>query len=88
MARQHKLPHPRLGPLEGIFELTRRPSRAIDSPLTLHRELQRFKDTVRCAMLGAKVPGHRQGQLLQTLIVHLLKTHFFTPILDCEKSTE
>ena len=40
-------------------------------------ELQRYKDTVRCVALGAEVPGHRQ-QLTQTLIVHLLKTHFFT----------
>ena len=27
-------------------------------------------------MLGAEVPGHRQQQLMQTLIVCLLKTHF------------
>ena len=38
--------------------------------------------------LGAEVPGHRQKQLTQTLIVRLLKTHLFTLILDCEKSTE
>ena len=74
--------------LEGLFELTRRPSRALDSPRALLPELQRYKDTVRCAALGAEVPGHRQQQLTQTLIVRLLKTHFFTPILDCEKSTE
>ena len=30
---------------------------------------------------GAEVPGHRQKQLMQTLIVRLLKTHFFTPVL-------
>ena len=48
-------------------------------------ELQRYKDTVRCAGLGAEVPGHRQQQLTQTLIVRLLKTHFLTPILDFEK---
>ena len=74
--------------LEGLFELTRRPSRALDSPRALLPELQRYKDTVRCAALGAEVPGHRQQQLTQTLIVRLLKTHFFTPILDFEKSTE
>ena len=45
-------------------------------------ELQRYKDTVRCAALGAEVPGHRQQQLTQTLIVRLLKTHLFTLILD------
>ena len=36
----------------------------------------------------AEVPAHRQKQLTHTLIVRLLKTHFFTLILDCEKSTE
>ena len=41
-------------------------------------ELQRYKDTVRCASLGTEVPGHRHKQLTQTLIVSLLKTHFFT----------
>merc|ERR1719422_1234152 len=74
--------------LEGLFELTRRPSRALNSPGALLPELQRYKDTVRCAALGAEVPGHRQQQLTQTLIVRLLKTHFFTLILDFEKSTE
>ena len=29
--------------------------------------------------------GHRQNHLIQTLIVHLLKTHFLTAILHCEK---
>merc|ERR1711923_120706 len=61
--------------LEGLFELTRRPSRALDSPRGLLPELQRYKDTVRCAALGAEVPGHRQ-QLTQTLIVRLMQTHF------------
>ena len=74
--------------LEGLFELTRRPSRALDSPPALLPELQRYKDTVRCAALGVEVPGHRKQQLMQTLIVRLLKTHFFTPILDGELPTE
>ena len=74
--------------LKGFFELTWRPSRALNSPRALLPELQRYKDTVRCAALGAEVQGHRQQQLTQTLIVRLLKTHFFTPILDFEKSTE
>ena len=55
---------------------------------TLLPELQRYKDTVRCAALSTEVPGHRQKQLTQTLIVRLLKTHFFTLILDFEKSIE
>ena len=58
-----------------LFELTRRPSRALDSKLL--PEMQRYKDTVSCAALGAEVSGHRQKQLTQTLIVRLLKTHFF-----------
>ena len=62
--------------LEGLFELTPRRSRALDSPRALLPELQRYKDTVRCATLGAEVTGHRQEQLTQTLIVHLSKTHF------------
>ena len=42
--------------LEGLFELTRRPSRALGLPRALLPELQRYKDTVRCARLGAEVP--------------------------------
>ena len=33
--------------LEGFFELTLRPSRALDLPRALLSELQRYKDTVR-----------------------------------------
>ena len=40
-------------------------------------ELQRYKDTVRCAALGAEVPGHRQEQLTQILIERLLKAHLY-----------
>ena len=59
--------------LEGLFELTWRPSRAVDSPCALHLELRIHNDTIRCDGLGAKVPGKRQEQLTQTLNVHLLK---------------
>ena len=45
--------------LEGLFELTLPPSRALASPLALLLEPQRYKDIVRCAVLGAEVPGHR-----------------------------
>ena len=69
--------------LEVLFELTRRPSRALDSPRALLLELQRIKDSVRCIALGAEVPGHRQKQLTQTLIVHLLQTHFFYCFPPC-----
>ena len=64
--------------LEGLFELTRCPSRALDSPCALLSELQRKKDTVYCAALGEEVLGHkRKKQLTQTLIDCLLQTHFF-----------
>ena len=43
----------------GLLELTRRLSRALDSPRALLPELQRIKDTVRCALLGAEVPVSR-----------------------------
>ena len=42
--------------LEGLFELTLRPSPALDSPHTLLPELQRYKYTVRCAALGEENP--------------------------------
>ena len=70
--------------LERLFELARRPSRALDSPCALLPELQRYKDTVTCGALGAEVPGHLHQQLTRTLIVSLLKTYFSTPIFDCE----
>ena len=50
-----QLPHLRLGP--------RRPSRSLDLPHALLPELQRYKDTVKCAALGAEVPEHRLEQL-------------------------
>ena len=68
--------------LEGLFGLTQRPSRALDLPHAVLSELQRYKDTVRCVAIGGEVQGRSQQQLTQTLIVRLLKTHFFTPILD------
>ena len=61
-----QLPRLRLRPLKSFFELTRSPSRALDLPCALLPELQRYKDTSRCAALGVEVPGHRQKQLTQT----------------------
>ena len=40
----------------GLFELTRLPSRALDSPRALLPELQRYKDIIKCVALGARVP--------------------------------
>ena len=59
--------------LEGLFELTQRPSRSLNLALCIASELHRYKDTVSFAGLGAEVPGHRHQQLTETLIVHLLK---------------
>ena len=72
-----QLPLLRLGPSKGFL---RCPSRTLDSPRALLPELQRYKDTVRCAALGAEVPGHRQKQLTQTFILCLLKMHLFSLI--------
>ena len=62
---------------EGLFELTRSPLRALNLDAYVASELQRNKDTVGCAALGAEVPGQRQEQLTQTLIVFLCKTLLF-----------
>ena len=58
--------------LEGLFELTWRPSRALDSPCALLQELKRYNDSVRCAVLGTKIPGHCQEQLIQTSVENAL----------------
>ena len=73
--------------LEGLSELTHVTLQG-PSPRALHPEPQRKKDSVSSVELGAEVTGRRQKQLTQTLIVRLLKTHFFPLILDFEKSTE
>ena len=36
-------------------------------------ELQKNKDTVKCATLGKEVPVHRQEQLTETITIRLLK---------------
>ena len=59
--------------LEGLFELTQIPLRALDSPLALLPKVQGYKDTLICAATSKEVPGQRQEQL----IVGLSKTHFF-----------
>ena len=74
--------------IEGLFEATRRPSRALKSPRALLLELQRTKYTVKSAALGAEFPVYCQDQLTQSLIAGLFKTHLLTPIFDCKKSTQ
>ena len=53
-------------------------SRTLNSPRALLPELQRYKDTVICVVLGTEVPGHCQEQLTHTFMVRLLKTHLFS----------
>ena len=55
--------------LEGLFELTRRPSWALYSPWVLLPELQRYKDTVRCARLGARAPSTTTDAILNCAFV-------------------
>ena len=43
--------------LEGLFELTRRPSRALDSPRALFPELQRYQYTVMSRRRGPRTPS-------------------------------
>ena len=46
-------------------------------------ELLRNKDTIRCAALGMKVPGHRQKQMTQTPIVFVENASVFVhPLYD------
>ena len=75
-----QLPRLRLGPLKGFFDLTRRPSRALNSPCALLLELQRNKDTVSvmCVTLGAEMQGHRSKQLMQAYD-HVFGNHTYGP---------
>ena len=50
--------------LEGLFELTHRPLKALNLPRALLLELQSIIDT---ATLGTEVPGHSQAQLTKNL---------------------
>ena len=52
------------------FGLTWRPSRALDSPHALLPELQSYRDTARCAALGAEVLGYGQQQLMKHTFLH------------------
>ena len=75
-----KLPRLHLRSLKGFLSTstTRRPLRTLDLSRVRLLELKRNKDTGRCAAPGEEVPGLQQLHLLtQTLIVGVLKTHFF-----------
>ena len=60
---------------KGFFELIRCPLHAL---CVVSGTAETAEDSVRCAALGAEVPGHLQKQLTQTLIVCLYKTLFYT----------
>ena len=62
-----QLPHPRLGPLKGSWSR----HRALQGPLTCFQttEKQGHREGVRCVALSVEVPGHRQEQLMKTLIL-------------------
>ena len=64
--------------------LTRRPSRALDSPRALLPELQRNLDAVSCGALGPGVP--QRGEEKANL--NCASFENIRSILDCEKSTE
>ena len=62
----------RLGPLKDFLSwhgALQGPSTCLVRCFRNYRET--YKNTVRCTVLGAEVPGHRHEQLAQTLIVHL-----------------
>ena len=65
---------------ERLFELTLCPSRALNSSHGLLSELQRDEYTFRSSALGAEVSGHHSEKLMQTMILHLLKTHLFSSV--------
>ena len=76
--------------LEATYEARRGPLKLTWRPSLLLRllELERYKNTVRCAALGGEVPGQHEKDLPQTLIARLLKTHFLHWSLIVLKSTE
>ena len=65
--------------LEGLFEPTLRLSSALESPHALLPDLQRYKDTCRCATLGMDVPRHCQKKDKANLdCVFVENTLFYT----------
>ena len=72
-AAQHATPWSLSWTLQGLFELTRCPSGPSTSPGESLPERQSYKYTLSCDRLSLVVPlpGQRQTQLMQTLIVRL-----------------
>ena len=68
------------------FELTQRPSWPSALSRALLPEIQRNKDPIRFVVQGTEVPGLRQKQVTQTLMMCLIKQlHFLTLIHDCKR---
>ena len=57
LCSSQQLPRLHLGPLKGFLSRHGALQGALDSPCALLPEVQIYKDTVRCAALGAEVPG-------------------------------
>ena len=73
-------------PLEGLFELTQRPSGTLNSPHVLFQKLQRKDIGALCEVHGSRKPPKTADINLDYAFVE--NTIFFAPILDCEKPTE
>ena len=74
------------GTIEGLFELTRCPSRALALPRTCPREKQGHRQVCRAKRRGPRTLSKTTDANLDC--ARLLKTHLITPILGCNKSTE
>ena len=73
--------------LEGLFEPTQCPSRALISPHALLSEIQSYNSD-KCYTPGPQVPRHRQEKLTQCWIVQLLKMHLFLLLQKLEGGLE
>ena len=63
--------------LQGLFELTWRPSRSLILPCVMLLELQRNNDTFRCPTLGMEVSGHCPNSWRKPWLCLCWKKHFF-----------
>ena len=70
-----QLPHIHIGPLKGFLSSHSAIQEPSTLPCALLPEPQRYKDIFRCDAFVREVQGYHEEQLLQTLIVQLLKTH-------------
>ena len=81
--------HDQVWPLTQFFCFLFVKTLSFNQSMTLHRgNAILFRSSQQLPRLRLRPSTRRQQQLTQTLIVRLLKTHFFTSILDFEKSTQ